>query len=293
MAMQTIDSIVLQARIRFNQLTKPDAIRMALKAGISENVIEGCTITVLKNILTRRYLLGAIVAVWKQFPADVTRYIGEFFECDHLRIHRIHRQIRKEQGFQTVQLRSLDNWFRYNEANPLPGAFFHEQTRTRIYILTKQTMDHLALASEFIAEKYKVLQVRKAKELARLKREQSASINMSSAQFRIDGDINAHTRRYNIINGKLFLGRNLAEQDMLQDMYELTLEAEEMERRLADHAVRELEAKEAAKAEKKKQWLAAKVQEKKAAATERQKKENARLAQRALDRKRVKKEVKW
>jgi hypothetical protein len=82
---------------------------------------------------------------------------------------------------------------------------------------------------------------------------------------------------------------------MLQGMYELTLEAEEMERRLVDHAVREMEAKEAAKAEKKKQWLAAKVQEKKtAAAAERQKKEDARLAQRALDRKGAeKKEVKW
>ncbi len=295
--MQTIDNILLQAHNRFNQLTKPQAIRMALKAGISENVIEECTITMLKNILTRRYLLGAIVAVWKQFPVDVIRYIGEFFDYDHLRVQRIRRQLRIQWDQQTLQLRSLDNWFHSIDTNNIHEfqSFHDMQTRTHTYLLTKQSMNRLALGSDLIAEKYKELQVREKNELARISREQSASCKLSKAQYRIHRNFTHLAQQLNEIDDQYILGRNIARQDMLQGMYELTLEAEEMERRLVDHAVREMEAKEAAKAEKKKQWLAAKVQEKKtAAAAERQKKEDARLAQRALDRKGAeKKEVKW
>jgi hypothetical protein len=146
-----------------------------------------------------------------------------------------------------------------------------------------------------IAEKYKELEVREKIKSFRLLKELRVSVKLSRAQKRIDRDKNAHVQRCRVLQANRMLAKNLAEQEMLHGMYDLTLEAEEMERRLADHAVREFEAKEAAKVEKKKQWLAAKAQEKKAsAAAVRQTKEEARLAQRALDRKGAeKKEVNW
>jgi hypothetical protein len=237
MAMQTIDNIVLQARAHFNQLTKPATIRMLLKAGISEDAIEGCTITVLKNILTRRYLFGAIVAVWKQFPADITRFIGEFFDCDHFRFHRIRRQLRKERSDHAIQICSIDRWFQKNEENPMADHYFHMQTKSRIYSLTRQTMDYWALGSEFIAEKYKVLQEREVKEWERLKREQYASFRLSDAQHRIDGDIDALHLRINAINDKRIAGEELSSQEMMHDMHKLMLEAEELQRCVQDHMV--------------------------------------------------------
>jgi hypothetical protein len=297
MAMQTIDSVVLQARIRFNQLTKPQAIHMALKAGISENAIEGCSVTVLKNILTRRYLLGAIVGVWKRFPADVIRYIGAFFDCDLLRIDRIRRQLRVQWAQQTQRICNIDAWFRHFDANhiPIDQSFRDMQTQRRTRLLAKQTLNPWALNSDLIAEKYKELEVCEKIKSSRLAKEFHVSVELSWAQKRIDRDKNAHVQRCRVLQANRMLAKNLAEQEMLHGMYDLTLEAEEMERRLADQAVREFEAKEAAKVEKKKQWLAAKAQEKKAsAAAVRQTKEEARLAQRALDRKGAqKKEVKW
>jgi hypothetical protein len=237
MAMQTIDNIVLQARAHFNQLTKPATIRMLLKAGISEDAIEGCTITVLKNILTRRYLFGAIVAVWKQFPADVTRFIGKFFDCNQFRFYRIRRQLQKERSNFAIQICSIDKWFQYNEENPMADHYFHMQTKSRIYFLTRQTMDYWALGSEFIAEKYKVLQVREVKEWKRLKQEQYASLKLSNAQFRIDGDIDAKLHRNNAINDKRIAGEELSSQEIMHNMHKLMLEAEELQRRVQDHMV--------------------------------------------------------
>jgi hypothetical protein len=294
-APHTFDRIVFNARIRFLQLTKPQAHQLALKAGYCEKDIEGVTVTTLKNMLTRRYLLGAIVAVWKRFPAEVVHYMGAFFDLDIRRTIRNHAQIQSQMRDIDHQISCVEFWFRryehggYNVEDILPL-----QIALRENYLKKREISRLSCESDTIAEDFMTLLKEEKQMHLTLRADRHKQFIMNRIVYRTTRDEDLYAQ-LNAETLNAFERREIADKLLINEkMAELIAFATHFVPDVRSQMARKREHEIQAKRERQQEWLAVKAQEKKAAAAAvRQTKEEARLAQRALDRKRVKKEITW
>jgi hypothetical protein len=289
----TFDRIVFNARLRFLQFTKPQAHQLALKAGYCKEDIEDATVTTLKNMLTRRYVLGAIVAVWKRFPAEVTRHIGTFFDLDIRRTIRNHAQIQSHVRDIDYQISSIDYWFQEYSNSEIGQDILPLQIALRDNYLKKRELNRLRAASNVISEDFMAL-LKEEKQLSHMRWQERCTqytINLGVRNQVHDEDLYAQLTQE---TNDVFSRREMEDKLLINEkMAELIAFATHFVPDVRSQMARKRDLQ--TKRERQQEWLAVKAQEKKAAAAAvRQTKEEARLAQRALDRKGAeKKEVNW